>query len=73
MADYFKLLAKNLKNVRTIKNLSVEEVSQLCDIPVSYIKKIENNKARGIRISHIFRLVKSLNIDFEELLCNKIE
>ena len=65
--DSSKKLAHNLKKIRQLKNLTLEEISKLSKISVSFLKKIENEQTNNIRISHIDKLCNALNIGIKEL------
>ena len=65
--DSSKNLAHNLKKIRQLKNLTLDEISKRSKISVSFLKKIENEQTNNISISHINKLCNVLNIGIKEL------
>ncbi len=62
-----KLLGKTIKMCRIQKQLSLKELACKTKIRKEYLKKIENGKAVGVRLEHINRICKGLNIPFSYL------
>ena len=62
-----KVFAKNLRKKRKEKNLSQEEVADLCELHRTYIGSVERGE-RNITLSTLERIAKALNIDVCELL-----
>lgn len=64
---YIKDFGANLKNLRTIKNLSQEQLAFDCNIPISQIGRIERGEV-NTTISTLYTLSKVLNITPSELV-----
>ena len=58
----FKILGNNIKNIRLKNGYSIKKLSKKSGIRKKYLKKIEEGKAVGIKISHIFILAEALNV-----------
>lgn len=62
-----KIFADNLRKKRKEKNLSQEELADLCELHRTYIGSVERGE-RNITLSTLERIADSLNIDVCELL-----
>ena len=58
----FKILGNNIKSIRLKNGYSIKKLSEKSGIRKKYLKKIEEGKAVGIKISHIFILSEALNV-----------
>ncbi|MBP3847201.1 helix-turn-helix transcriptional regulator [bacterium] len=67
MKNYSKNLANNIKKLRKINNLTIEELSQKTGINTCFLIKIEQAKAKRIFISHIGAFCKCFNVGINEL------
>ena len=67
MKNYAKNLANNIKKLRNINNLTIEELSQKTGINTYFLIKIEQAKAKRIFISHIDTFCKCFNVGINEL------
>lgn len=56
-----------LKQERIKRKLSLRTLSELSNISISTLSKIENDKIRNVNSVFLFRLCKILNIDYEYL------
>ena len=56
-----------LKQERLKNNLTLQELSNLSNISVSTLSKIENDKIRNVSCVYLYRLCNILNIDYEYL------
>lgn len=61
-----KALGLKIKKVRKSKNLSQEELANLCDLALSQISRIETG-AINTGVSHVFLIAKTLGIHPKEL------
>ena len=62
---------KNLRKIREEKRMTIAELSIKSGIRKEYINNIEQGKARGLKISHIWELSSVLNIK-PHVLCKGI-
>lgn len=67
MAEISSKLGKNLKSIRTAKNLSQGAIARKLDVHRAYISGIENGK-RNPTISTIERLAEALGVSPDKLL-----
>ena len=59
-------IAKNINKYR--KDLSIEKVSRLADIPASTIWKIIRKEVRDVKVSTLLALGKAFNCSVDDLL-----
>lgn len=69
--EMFKNFGENVRKQREKENITLEELSKKTKIRKQYLKKIENGKATGIKVSHIFIIAHAININ-EYKLCEGI-
>lgn len=62
-----EILAKNIKDLRLSKQLSQEELADICGLHRTYISDIERGN-RNVSIDNIEKIAKGLNIDPSVLL-----
>ncbi len=62
-----KLLGKIIKLCRQEKNLTLQELAYKTKLRREYLKMIEKGKAKGVRLKHIDKICKGLNISFDYL------
>ncbi len=67
MKNYAQNLGKNIRKLREINNLSIEELSQKTSINADFLLKIEQAKAKRIFLSHINSFCKCFNVGIKEL------
>ena len=60
-------IGKILKQERLKNNLTLQELSNISNISVSSLSKIENDKIRNVSCVYLYRLCNILNIDYEYL------
>lgn len=65
--EVLKNLGKRIREIRQSKNLSQEELANLCDVDISQINRIELGKI-NTSISHVFLIAEKLNVEPIELL-----
>lgn len=56
-----------LKQERIKRNLTLKALSELSNISISTLSKIENNKIRNVNSAFLYRLCNILKIDYEYL------
>lgn len=54
-----------MKQERIKKNLTLEALSNISDISISTLSKLENNKLKNVNSVFIYRICKILNIDYD--------
>jgi len=54
-----------LKQERIKKNLTLEALSNISDISISTLSKLENDKLKNVNSVFIYRICKILNIDYD--------
>ena len=68
--QFLKKLGKNIKHLRTKKNLSIKELSAKSNISVKYLLKIESGEAVKVSSKHIFYLKLALDVSFKDIFKN---
>lgn len=67
-------LSINIKNYRKSMNLTQEELAEICDISISYIKQIESNKNyTNMTLTILLKISKALNKSLEDLFKNNLK
>ncbi len=56
-----KAFVERVKEIRAYKNLTLEEVSEVCDLKVPYLSKIEQGKT-DVQISSADKIKKGLGV-----------
>lgn len=64
----FKLLGKNIKELREKYNLSLNELSIKSGIRKRYLQKIESGTAYGFKISHLDKLTMVFDGNLKDIL-----
>lgn len=65
--DLREIFRKNVKAFRKSKNLTQEQLAELCDLSTNYIGDIERNR-RKVTIDTIEKIANGLNISPSDLL-----
>jgi transcriptional regulator with XRE-family HTH domain len=65
--DLREIFRKNVKTFRKSKNLTQEQLAELCDLSTNYIGDIERNR-RKVTIDTIEKIANGLNISPADLL-----
>ena len=60
-------IGKILKQERLKNNLTLQELSNISNISISTLSKIENDKIRNVSCVYLYRLCNILNFDYEYL------
>lgn len=64
--------AKALKNLRTGRNLTQEELANLAGIDYKYLQKLEGNNPSSPTLATMEKLSKGLGISLVELVSNVV-
>ena len=64
----FKLLGKNIKELREKYNMSLKELSIKSGIRTQYLQKIENGTAYGFATSHLEKLMRVFDGNLKDIL-----
>ena len=62
------IIGNVLKEERLKNNLTIEELSNISNISISTISKLENNKIRDINNAFLYRICNILKLDYESIL-----
>lgn len=74
LQDEYTNLSVNIKNYRKNLNLTQEQLAELSDISISYIKQIEsNNNYTNVTLTVLLKISKALNKSLEELFRNNLK
>ncbi len=65
--DLREIFRKNVKSFRKSKNLTQEQLAELCDLSTNYIGDIERNR-RKVTIDTIEKIANGLKISPSDLL-----
>ncbi len=61
-------LGEQLKSIRTVKGMSLREVSRPAEISVAYLQKLEHGEVSQPSPKVLFRLSKALDVPYELLM-----
>lgn len=67
MENYAQKLAKNIKKLREINNMTIKELSQKTGINSCFLIKIGQSKAKRIFLAYIETFCKYFNVGIDEL------
>lgn len=68
------VLTENIKYFRQKKKITQEQLAEMSDLSVSYIKQIESGHLyKNITFSTIAKISNALDIDISELLSDKLK
>lgn len=68
----YNTFSTNIKKYRKINNLTQEQLAELADISISYIKQIESgNEYKNVSLTVILKLCKALNVSPNVLFYKK--
>lgn len=65
MSNIIELVGQRVKDYRTEKGLSQEELSHICDMPTSYLGKIERCQKNPTLIT-LDKIINALEVSYEE-------
>lgn len=68
--DYrlLKIVARNIQEIRTAKNITIEEISEKTKIKERYLKRIEKGLAMRMTLTHLLLIAEALNVDVKILV-----
>ena len=66
--ELFRNFGKNIREFREEKNMTIEELSLITGIRVSYLKRIEKGLVRRIKTSHIFIFAEAFHLKPHEIV-----
>lgn len=64
---FINKIGKILKQERLKNNLTLQALSNISNISISTLSKMENDKIRNVSSVYLYRLSNILNIDYEYL------
>ena len=68
LLNEYLVLSKNIKNLRKEKNLTQEELAEIADLSISYVKQIESCKGfKNLTLTTILKLSKALDTPINNL------
>ena len=70
--DYFNILGANVRALRIERNLTQEQLADLCDLHRTYVGAIERGN-RNVSLKNIVIIAQALNVEPSELLLYKKE
>ena len=70
---FISKIGKIIKEERIKRKLTLKELSNISNIPISTLSRIENEKTRNVNSAYLYRLCKILNIEYDYLLRQKWE
>lgn len=74
LQDEYTNLSINIKTYRKNLNLTQEQLAELSDISISYIKQIESNRNyTNVTLTSLSKISKALNKSLEELFRNNLK
>lgn len=66
--DIYKVIRKNIKKYRKLKNMTQAELAEKADLSHDYIRQIESEKiANTFSVQTVYDISKALNISIELL------
>lgn len=67
----YQVFSNNVKNKRREKNLTQEELAELADLSISYVKQIESCKDfKNLTLTTMLKLSKALDTTINNLFYN---
>lgn len=71
LLEQYQVFSNNVKNIRKEKNLTQEELAELADLSISYVKQIESCKDfKNLTLTTMLKLSKALNTTINNLFYN---
>lgn len=70
--DYFNILGANVRALRNERELTQEQLADLCDLHRTYVGAIERGD-RNVSLKNIVIIAQALNVEPSELLLYKKE
>lgn len=71
LLEQYQVFSNNVKNIRKEKNLTQEELAELADLSISYVKQIESCKDfKNLTLTTMLKISKALNTTINNLFYN---
>ena len=68
LLNQYLIFSENIKKLRKEKNLTQEELAELSDLSISYVKQIESSKSfKNLTLTTILKLSKALDTSISRL------
>lgn len=68
LLNQYLIFSKNIKRLRKRKNLTQEELAELADLSISYVKQIESCKGfKNLTLTTMLKLSKALDTTISNL------
>lgn len=68
LLNEYLVFSENIKNIRKQKNLTQEELAEIADLSISYVKQIESSKDyKNLTLTTMLKLSKALDTSINEL------
>ena len=68
LLNQYLIFSENIKRLRKEKNLTQEELAELSDLSISYVKQIESSKSfKNLTLTTILKLSKALDTSISRL------
>lgn len=62
------MFGKNIKNIRELKNIGVNELSRLSGVNASYISALERDEKKNPSVAILEKLANALDISIDEIM-----
>lgn len=73
LLEQYLIFSENIKIIRKNKNLTQEELAEISDLSISYVKQIESCKGyKNITLTTMLKISKALDISINDLFKKKI-
>ncbi|MGM9849490.1 MAG: helix-turn-helix domain-containing protein [Bacilli bacterium] len=71
LLEQYQVFSNNVKRIRKQNNLTQEELAELADLSISYVKQIESCKDfKNLTLTTMLKLSKALNTTINNLFYN---
>lgn len=71
LLEQYQVFSNNVKKIRKQNNLTQEELAELADLSISYVKQIESCKDfKNLTLTTMLKLSKALNTTINDLFYN---
>lgn len=68
LLEQYLIFSENIKTLRKEKNLTQEELAEISDLSISYVKQIESCKDfKNLTLTTMLKISKALDISINEL------
>lgn len=71
LSKQYYIFSENIKNLRKEKNITQEQLAEMADLSISYVKQIESQKDyKNLTLTTMLKLAKALNTTISNLFKN---